>query len=90
MNILLFLNGFLPKIHGITFRVKYILDCLKNGGIADYSISYLHALPGIFSNISSPNEIAQLIIPEYSLLDPSGIIISEKDICGKIPPIIFW
>ena len=58
----------------------YTLDLLKNAGIADYSISYVYAAPGNFITMSSPSELMNLVIPEYSLIDPAGIIITENNL----------
>ena len=58
----------------------YTLDLLKNAGIANYSISYAYASPGNFITMNSPNELMDLIIPEYSLINSTGIIITEDDL----------
>lgn len=56
----------------------YTLDLLKNAGISDYSISFIYAQEGIFSQVSSPSKNVDLIIPDYSIIDKAGIIISEN------------
>ena len=54
------------------------LDLLENGGISDYSITYSYSLPGVYTSIQSPNNIGELIIPNYALSEPTSFIISEK------------
>ena len=57
----------------------FTLDLLKNAGITSYSITYAYALPGNFVNINSPSGIMDLSIPDYSLINPAGFVISEND-----------
>ena len=62
---------------------KYTLhafDVLGNAGITDYAITYSYLLPGTFSLIKSPTEIAELVIFDYSLSHPASIILSEKEL----------
>ena len=58
----------------------YTLDLLKNAGISDYSLSYAFASPGNFVSLSSPTELSELIIPDYAIINPTGIIVTEHEL----------
>ena len=58
----------------------YTLDLLKNAGISDYSVSFVYAQEGVFSDSQSPSKQINLIIPDYSVVNSSGILISESSL----------
>ena len=64
--------------NGIYEYELWALDLLENGGISNYSLTYGIAGPQVFTSISSPNNTAELVIPQYSLLESAGFIISEE------------
>ena len=66
-----------PGIYEFDF---YTLDELKNAGVSTYSVSYVYAVPEYFSSLPSPSQLVELVIPQYSLIHPSGIILSESSI----------
>ncbi|MAX09864.1 MAG: hypothetical protein CMG13_03250, partial [Candidatus Marinimicrobia bacterium] len=56
------------------------LDLLENAGLSEYEVAYQYVEPGNFASMSSPSHKLSLVIPQYSLLESAGIIISENKI----------
>ena len=55
------------------------LDLLENAGLSEYEVAYQYVEPGNFVSMSSPSDNFKLVIPQYSLLETAGIIISENN-----------